>query len=180
VDVLARLARRARLTVHVSLITLDHELARRIEPRAPTPEARLRAIERLAAAGVRVGVNCMPVLPGITDRPAALDALVARVAAAGASHVAAGALRLRRTARERYLPFVAEAFPALERRYRAAFGAGHRMPDEYRERLAAVVRRACERHGIGCGYGGGAETEDAPAPPPSAPRQLALWEPTEG
>lgn len=56
--------------MHVSLITVDRELARRLEPRAPTPEARLRAVRRLADAGINVGVNCMPVLPGIADHPA--------------------------------------------------------------------------------------------------------------
>src|SRR5215211_6460809 len=94
VDVLARVAARSALSVHVSLITLDRALARRIEPRAPTPEARLRAVAALAAAGIDVGINVMPVLPGLTDAPRALDALVRRAAAAGATHVAAGALRL--------------------------------------------------------------------------------------
>src|SRR3712207_7927756 len=43
--------------------SLDRDLARRIEPRAPTPESRLRAVARLAEAGIDVGVNVMPVLP---------------------------------------------------------------------------------------------------------------------
>jgi DNA repair photolyase len=148
VEVLSRLARRGRVAVHVSLITLDRELARRIEPRAPTPEARLRAVERLCAAGLDVRVNCMPVLPGITDGAADLDALVRRVAAAGASHFGACALRLQRTARERYLPWVAGEFPALAARYRAVYAASADAPAEYRRRLAALVRRLCDRHGI--------------------------------
>jgi DNA repair photolyase len=78
VDVLARIAERSTLHVHVSLITLDRALARRVEPRSPTPESRLRAVARLAAAGIDVGINCMPVLPGITDQPADLSALVRR------------------------------------------------------------------------------------------------------
>src|SRR5215208_5639280 len=82
-DLLRRVAARGcPVSVHVSLITADRELARRLEPRAPTPEARLRAVARLRAAGVDVRVNVMPVLPGITDAPAALDDLVRRVAAA--------------------------------------------------------------------------------------------------
>ena len=95
IDILTRLTARGALTVHLSLITLDRELARRLEPRAPTPDARVRAVERLAAAGIDVGVNIMPVLPGITDDPTALDTLIARVAQTGASHVNAGSLRLR-------------------------------------------------------------------------------------
>lgn len=148
VDVLARLAQRSTLTVHVSLITLDRELARRIEPRAPTPEARRRGIVRLAEAGIDVGVNIMPVLPGLTDPPAMLDALVRQVAAAGATHVNACALRLRTTARRRYLPFLETEFPHLAARYRAAYARGHQMSDRYREGLRRFLRERCREHGI--------------------------------
>lgn len=150
-DVLARLAQRSALTVHVSLITLDRALARRIEPRAPTPEARLRGIARLAQAGIDVGVNIMPVLPGLTDPPAMLDALVRQVAAAGASHVNACALRLRVTARQRYLPFIEAEFPHLTARYRAAYARGHQMGDRYREGLRRFLRERCREHGISYG-----------------------------
>src|SRR5205085_1863882 len=73
IDVLTRIARNSSLTVHLSLITLDRDLARLIEPRAPTPEARLRALARLREAEIETGINVMPVLPAITDHPAALE-----------------------------------------------------------------------------------------------------------
>jgi DNA repair photolyase len=148
VDVLTRIAAHATLSVHVSLITLDRALARRIEPRSPTPEARLRAVAQLAAAGIDVGINCMPVLPGITDRPRDLAALVRRSAEAGASHVAAGALRLQPAARDRYLPWLAEEFPALAARYRATYAHGHYAGDAYRQGLHDYMVRLCERHGL--------------------------------
>ena len=78
IDVLKRIKRHSPLTIHLSLISTDRELARTIEPRAPTPEARLRALARLSDAGIEVGINVMPVLPAITDAPAALDDLVKR------------------------------------------------------------------------------------------------------
>ncbi|HEY0969683.1 MAG TPA: radical SAM protein [Gemmatimonadales bacterium] len=145
---LGEIARRSRLTVNVSLITTDRDLARRIEPRAPTPEARLRAVRRLRDAGVDVGVNCMPVLPGITDGPAALDALVAAVGEAGATHLNACALRLRSTARQRYLPWLAETFPLLASRYRAAYAVSHQPGERYRARLRALLVRLCADHGV--------------------------------
>ena len=94
IHVLSRVARRWRVTIDLSLITLDRDLARRLEPRAPTPEARLRALGRLSEAGLDVGINIMPILPGITDQPLGLAALIQRVAELGATHVNAGALRL--------------------------------------------------------------------------------------
>src|SRR3712207_4462441 len=104
--------------------SLDRDLARRIEPRAPTPESRLRAVARLAEAGIDVGVNVMPVLPGITDGPDAMEELVRSVARAGATHIGACALRLRATARRRYLPFIEAEFPHLAERYRASYEIG--------------------------------------------------------
>jgi DNA repair photolyase len=167
-DVLRRLDERSSLTVHVSLITLDRVLARRIEPRAPTPESRLRAVARLAAAGIDVGINVMPVLPGITDDPEAIHALVRRVAEAGASHVNACALRLRSTARERYLPLIAREFPHLEARYRASYAAGHQLGDRYRAGLRSFFANACAAAGIHFG-----------TPDGGGERAGAAWEHTE-
>ena len=148
VDLLLRIAARSRLSVHVSLITADRELARRLEPRAPTPEARLRAIARLRSHGIEVGVNVMPVLPGITDAPHLLDTLVRGVAAANASYLGACALRLQSTARKRYLPFIEAEFPHLSARYRATYSRSHQAGDRYREGLRAHFRTLCARHGV--------------------------------
>lgn len=135
VDLLKRIARHSRVRVQISLITLDRDLARRIEPRSPTPDSRLRAIARLCAAGIDTGVNCMPVLPGITDDPAALDELVRRVAEAGAVEIGACALRLDRSARLRYLPFIEKEFPELAERYKASYLRGRNVGEKYREGL---------------------------------------------
>lgn len=148
IDILSRIAQRSRLTIHLSLITLDRDLARRIEPRAPTPESRLRALTRLREAGIDVGINIMPVLPGITDHPDALSALVHRVAAGGASHINACALRLRVTSRKRYLPWIREEFPELGDRYATAYAGGHQIHDRYREGLRRFLRAECRKAGV--------------------------------
>ena len=175
VDVLGRLARRSQVSVHVSLITVDRELARRLEPRAPTPEARLRAIACLSAAGIDVGVNVMPVLPGITDDPAALERLVARVAAAGAAHVGACALRLQHEARRRYLPFVAQEFPHLAARYEATYGRGPHAGARYREGLRRFFRKLRAKYRIAA-YAYEAEEEEGSEPAPApVERQMDLF-----
>jgi DNA repair photolyase len=159
-DLLTRIAARSRLSVHVSLITVDRELARRLEPRAPTPEARLRAIARLRAQGIEVGVNAMPVLPGITDAPESVEALVRAVKEANASYIGACALRLQRTARDRYLPFIEAEFPELAARYRRAYSRSHQVNARYRDGLRAQFSRVCERHGLP--FGRYYETAEAP------------------
>src|SRR5690348_2414361 len=148
VDVLARIARHSSLTIHVSLITLDRALARRLEPRAPTPDSRLRAITRLRDAGLDVGIFCMPVLPGITDDPRALDALVKRVAEAGAVSAYACALRLQHEARKRYLPFIEREFPSLADRYHRAYASSAYVHQRYRKGLARYFAELCRRYGV--------------------------------
>ncbi|MEO7522079.1 MAG: radical SAM protein [Gemmatimonas sp.] len=148
IDLLARLGTRGSLSVHVSLITVDRELARRLEPRAPTPQARLRAVQRLSEAGIAVGVNCMPVLPGITDRPDALESLVQQVAKAGAGSISAAALRLRAASRRRYLPVIREGWPELASRYEHTYHKSAYASESYRVGLQQFMRRLCKKYGI--------------------------------
>lgn len=148
VALLRDLGARNTVAVHITITTIDRDLARRLEPRAPTPEARLRAVSRLAAAGIDVRVNCMPVMPGITDDRRALAALVRRVADAGATEFAACALRLRSASRRRYLPFVREAFPELADRYERTYRNSVYAHQAYREGLSEFVQSLCRRHGL--------------------------------
>jgi DNA repair photolyase len=148
VDVMRRIVRHSSLHVHISLISTDRELARKIEPRAPTPDARLRAIRRLREAGIDVGVNVMPILPGITDAPEQLDHLVREIAATNATHISASALHLQASARHRFFPFVAQEFPELLDRYQATYGHSRFAGDSYREGLRRAMTRLCARHGV--------------------------------
>jgi DNA repair photolyase len=153
---------------------MRRELARLIEPRAPTPDARIRAVARLSAAGIDVGINVMPVLPGITDDPSDLDNLVRQVATAGATHVNACALRLRATARARYLPFIAEHFPHLADRYARSYAEGHQLSQNYRDGLRQFFQSLCARVGIPFGTPD-EETETVSNPPPRSDRQTDLF-----
>jgi DNA repair photolyase len=152
IDLLTRIARHSTLAIHISLITVDRDLARLIEPRAPTPEARLRGLGRLIAHGLDAGINVMPVLPGITDAPEQLDRLMSSIAAQGPTHISACALRLRATARKTYLPFIEREFPRLAGRYRATYATDHHVSKEYSERLRTLMRALCERHGVRYGH----------------------------
>ena len=170
VDLLRRIARNNEVGVHLSLITIDRDLARRIEPRAPTPDARLRALGRLREHGIDVGINVMPVLPGITDRPDQLEPLIKAVAAAGATRVCACALRLREAARQRYLPFIEKEFPALLSRYRATYERSQHAGDRYQEGLHAYFMKICKRHGVAFGH----EDEDESESEDEAPSDCQL------
>jgi len=156
IDLLERINRHSSLSIHLSLISTDRELARKLEPRAPTPEARLRALARLRENDIETGVNVMPVLPAITDHPAALERLVKAVAERGASYVNACALRLRSSARARYLPFIEQEFPHLAKRYWATYAFDHKVSASYSRRLKKQMSALCEKYGVPYGYYGGA------------------------
>jgi len=156
IDVLSRINRHSELSIHISLITLRRDLARRLEPRSPTPESRVRALARLREAGLDAGINCMPVLPGITDNPSDLEALVKRVSEAGATYVGACALRLRSSARNRYLPFIAQEFPHLAERYRNTYAYSHHTGENYRQGLATFFEKLCRKYHVD----GWSNTED--------------------
>ncbi|MEM9296587.1 MAG: radical SAM protein, partial [Planctomycetota bacterium] len=91
-DLWQKLAKVNAGRVIVTLVTLDDELAGKLEPRASPPSARLRVIRQLTDAGVPVGVNIAPVIPGLTDQE--VPALLEAVADAGAKRVAWVLLRL--------------------------------------------------------------------------------------
>lgn len=91
-DVLSELARHHCIGVHVSVTSLDTELAGKLEPRASRPAARLRAIRELSAAGIPVGAMVAPIIPGLTDHE--MPAILEAVAEAGAKRAGYVLLRL--------------------------------------------------------------------------------------
>jgi DNA repair photolyase len=160
IDLLSRIARHSKLCIHISLITLNRDLARRIAPPAPTPEARVRALARLREAGIEAGINCMPVLPGITDNPSDLEALVKRVSEAGATYVGACAVRLKSAARKRYIPFIEQEFPHLAERYRNTYASSAYAGEKYREGLARFFEKLCDKYGVRSWSRGDDDDED--------------------
>ena len=107
--------------VSISLITLDEQVWRALEPDAVARQ-RLRAMERLAAAGVPVGLALAPVLPGLTDAPAALEAVVRAAAEHGAQWLWSGTLHLEPAVRDVLLAALERHFPAAAPGYARVYG----------------------------------------------------------
>jgi DNA repair photolyase len=146
VDVLADASRRAAVRVNVSIATLDEGLAARLEPGVAPPRQRLRAIRTLTDAGIACGVAVAPVLPGLTDAPAALAAVLRAARDAGATHAWSTILNLRAGTREHFLGVLGREWPDELERYERLFPAGstgYLPPGEARRleaRLDAVKR----------------------------------------
>jgi DNA repair photolyase len=151
IDLLQEIARANVLTVHITITTLDTELARLLEPRAPRPDLRLNAVRELAEAGIMVGVNPNPIMPGITDSEAALDRLAKACRDAGAVTFGGGPLFLMPSAQQVFFPFLEREFPHLVARYRELYARSAYLGKDYKDYIAAKVRRIRERHNLASG-----------------------------
>ena len=145
-DLLQEVARCNKLSVHVTITTLDVDLARILEPRAPRPDLRLEAVRTLAQAGLRVGVSCSPVLPGITDSAANLEAVIQATAQAGANHVFANPLFLKPCSAAIFLPFLEQNFSHLAAAYRERYKDRAFVAPAYGKRIAELVHRLREKY----------------------------------
>lgn len=103
-DLWAKLAEKQAGRVTVTLVTLNPDLAKTLEPRASSPAARLRIIRELTAAGIPVSVNIAPVIPGLTD--VEVPAILKAVAEAGAKRVFWVLLRLPYQLKELFLDWL--------------------------------------------------------------------------
>ena len=158
-DLLAPLAAQGLTRASITITTLDHDLARKLEPRAASPTRRLRTVRTLVDAGVPVSVNVSPVIPFVNDDE--MERIVEAAAAAGAHSAHFIVLRLPwelddifqqwlRT----HLPLRAERVMARIRdlrggkNYDATFGKRMTGQGIWAELFAKRFRAACARHGL--------------------------------
>jgi DNA repair photolyase len=184
VDLLAALAEHGAAHVSMSITSLDGDLARRMEPRAATPERRLDAVAALAAAGIPVGVMIAPVIPGLNDHE--IPAILERAAAAGARSASWVMLRLASPLDQLFADWVERHFPDRAVRVLgrirecragklsdARFHVRQRGQGMYAQQIRDLFALAARRRGLGrplpplnC---------DAFRRPPQSGDQLGLW-----
>jgi DNA repair photolyase len=146
IDLWSRVAERNSVVITMTVTTTDVRLARLIEPYAPRPDLRLRAVNLLAEAGLAVGVFASPVLPLITDSEENLDLIAQSAKAAGARSFGANVLFLKPCSRRVFFPFLDEQFPHLAARYRSNYEHEAFLRGAYPERIRAMVRDIRIRH----------------------------------
>ncbi|HEY6938407.1 MAG TPA: radical SAM protein [Terriglobales bacterium] len=171
-DVLRDISRHNQLFVNLTITTLNTDLARILEPRAPRPDLRLEAMRKLNEGGVAAGVICAPVLPGITDSPRDLENLVRAVARAGGKYIYANPLFLKPCSAAIFLPFLEKEFPELVESYRHRYGDRAFVTASYRKRISQLFAKFREKYGIRGDYGRNS-VRSHPLPHPD--EQLALF-----
>ncbi|MBI3067730.1 MAG: PA0069 family radical SAM protein [Betaproteobacteria bacterium] len=158
IDLLAPMAEKRLAGVFISLNNLDHELARRLEPRCVAPARRLQAMKRLSEAGIPVGVIVAPVIPFLTDHQ--VEAVLEAAYAAGAREAGYVLLRLPYEVKDLFRHWLQTHYPlkakhvmSRVREMRAGrvndpgFGSRMRGSGEFAELLARRFETACRRLG---------------------------------
>ncbi|NPC58461.1 PA0069 family radical SAM protein [Caenimonas soli] len=109
IDLLAPMAAKGLVRVHMSIATLDNELGRKMDPRANAPAKRLEAIRELSRAGIPVSVYSSPMIPAINDME--MESILEAAAAAGATQASMVILRLPLEVRDLFVEWLQEHFP---------------------------------------------------------------------
>ena len=167
VDLLAEAAARADVSVTFSIPTLDEAVWRLTEPGTAPPRQRLRALERLVGAGIRASVGMAPILPGISDRPEQLAAVVRAARAAGACGIWANLLHLQPGTREHFLEGLAESWPELVPEYRRLYAGRSYLGAAELQPLRDSIRSLARLHGV-------RDRRSFRLEPPAPPEQLRL------
>jgi len=166
-DTLIRINRiKARVSFYIT--TTDDALARKLEPGAPSPTRRLRALRQLSTCGIETGVVMMPVLPFLEDTPENILSIVNRAADNGANYIIpAFGMTIRDGQREYFYKKLDQLFPGMRQRYQRAFGYSYHCPAYDADQLAEKFYARCEVLGIA--------THVSPYPPEPNVEQMALF-----
>lgn len=175
IDLLQRIATQSSLVLCITITTPDVDLARKLEPRAPRPDLRFRTVERLRRAGLRTGILCSPLMPGITDNAPALDAMCRRARSVDANFFSAQPLFLKPCSKGTFLAFVHEHFPELAASYARRYEDGAFVSSAYRKRVRDMVEAIKRKHGFLRSTGDSAEDRLARLRAGLVAMQESLW-----
>jgi DNA repair photolyase len=150
-DILVDIRAHSPVLVKVTVTTCDDALAAKLEPQAPPPSRRLRALETLSAAGIFTGVLLMPVLPFLEDSAENVRTVVHSAAKAGARFVYPYfGVTLRQNQRTHYLDELEARFPGqgLRERYLVRYGGRYDCRSPQEKALWQTFCAACAQYGL--------------------------------
>ncbi|MDO4269573.1 MAG: radical SAM protein [Eubacteriales bacterium] len=151
IDVLREIHENAPVLCKLTVTTVDDALAKKIEPNAPPPSARLDALARLADAGLPTCILLMPTLPWITDGTEAVLSLVRRAKEAHVQFIyPAFGLTLRDRQRAYFYEALDREFPNLREKYVSRFGTRYECASPRARALWSAFSAACDEAGIFC------------------------------
>jgi DNA repair photolyase len=137
-DVLQELARRTDCTVCISVPCVDEQVWTQLEPGTAPPMKRLRAVRELVDAGIHAGVLMNPIVPGISSKPALIEATVKAIADHGAKFIGCNVMYLQDGTRDHFMRWLAEHYPHMVDGYERLYARKY-PPGEYRDEVKKVV-----------------------------------------
>jgi DNA repair photolyase len=154
--------------VSFSLITVDDDLARKLEPGAPSPSRRLQAMRTLADAGIKTGLLLMPVLPFITDTVEVITQVVEQAHAYKASYILPSfGMTMRDRQRAYYYNQLNRHFPGMRAKYQKHYGGAYWSESPVAAKLSEHFHALCQQYGI--------NTRVPRYETPTMPKQLTLF-----
>jgi DNA repair photolyase len=155
-DLLSAMAKDDLVHIAISLTSLDHDLSRKMEPRAASPQRRLEVIEKLVDAGIPVSVLLAPIIPSINDHE--IEKIIAAVKQAGAASINYLVLRLPHEVKDVFQDWLQNYYPDRYAKvinklhslfdgqvYRAGFGKRMRGQGEYAALINSRFKLACKK-----------------------------------
>ena len=166
-DVLQEASRRAKVSIQFSVPTIDMDVWSKTEPGTAPPHQRLRALRMLVDAGIDAGVAMAPILPGISDKPEQLEAVIKAARDAGATRLWGGVVYLAPGTREHFFSLLSEHWPEQLAAYQAMYTGRGYLPKKQANVFSERVAELKVLHGI-------RDRRAHPLRPPEGPDQLEL------
>jgi DNA repair photolyase len=163
-----------RVSVNLSVPTLDEKAWRLTEPHTPSPSARLDAVAELRRRGIQSGILIAPLMPGINDSPEQVEPIVKRAKEADANFLGGVALHLRGEVKDVYFGWLREKRPDLVPEYERLYGRRAYMRPADRIKTTRALRGWGQQR-MRSNYIEGARRSQPFAKAPAEPTQSKLF-----
>lgn len=138
--------------ISFSISTLEEKISNRVEPGAIVPTKRLETMKYMKEKGFLVGLNCMPLLPYLSDSEEQIEEMITTAKNFGADYVLIAGLTLfgsdAASSKVLFRRYLEKYYPHLVQQYKSLYRIYPFPPKSYHENINSIVKRLCEKHGI--------------------------------
>lgn len=147
IDILEEINAQTWCCISFSFSTVDDDLSRLLEPRAPSPSSRMRAIRELAEQGFLVGLSYMPIIPFITDSAEQIEETIATAKESGAQYALCASMTMESWQRDWFMDFLGKNFPELVGAYEDIYEGNSYSPKQsYAKGIMGIAKEICKKH----------------------------------
>ena len=145
-DLLREINDKSSALVEFTVTTFNKEHLKNLEPHATSSEDRLKALSKIAAAGIPAGVSLMPIVPYVLDNEENIEEVVRRSKEAGAQYVLVAGMTMRDRQQERFFSLLKEKYPGLEEKYQELYKGKYNADHQYYSKLMRLCQKILEKY----------------------------------